>query len=175
MGSPTSPQVQESLSDKWKRLRNEGNGPCPVTNRISSRVQKTGFSSHRGFRAFITTPSVMAFFGESVCFFITHIACMGFDPSNQNISILCKKGLDVSDKLMREQHKGYFGTDLVILNSGQITRTVPELATLTKLPHHTGGSMIERATSPIQEGSSVESSFEPGPLRFRGPYDTCHI
>ncbi|GBM60683.1 hypothetical protein AVEN_62632-1 [Araneus ventricosus] len=43
MESPTSPQAQESLSKKWKRLRNEGNGPCPVTNRISSRVQKTGF------------------------------------------------------------------------------------------------------------------------------------
>ncbi|GBL92804.1 hypothetical protein AVEN_4514-1 [Araneus ventricosus] len=28
MGSPTSPQAQESLSDKWKRLRNERNGPC---------------------------------------------------------------------------------------------------------------------------------------------------
>ncbi|GBM01754.1 hypothetical protein AVEN_271990-1 [Araneus ventricosus] len=46
MGSSTSPQAQELLSDKWKRLRNEGNGPYLVTNRISSCVQKTGFSGH---------------------------------------------------------------------------------------------------------------------------------
>ncbi|GBM28682.1 hypothetical protein AVEN_116699-1 [Araneus ventricosus] len=45
MGSPTSPQAQESLSDKWKLLRNERNGACPVTNRTSSSVHKTGFRS----------------------------------------------------------------------------------------------------------------------------------
>ncbi|GBN61250.1 hypothetical protein AVEN_128969-1 [Araneus ventricosus] len=27
-----------------------------------------------------------------------------------------------------KQHEGYFGTDLVILNHGQMTRTTPELA-----------------------------------------------
>ncbi|GBM08584.1 hypothetical protein AVEN_52432-1 [Araneus ventricosus] len=41
------------------------------------------------------------FFGESIGFFITPIANMGFYPSNQSISILCEKGLNVSDKLMR--------------------------------------------------------------------------
>ncbi|GBM97542.1 hypothetical protein AVEN_197377-1 [Araneus ventricosus] len=43
MASPTSPQAQVSLSDKWKRFGNEGNGPCSVTNTVSSRVHKTGF------------------------------------------------------------------------------------------------------------------------------------
>ncbi|GBN07242.1 hypothetical protein AVEN_62715-1 [Araneus ventricosus] len=48
MGSPTSPQAQESLSDKWKRLRNEGNGPCPVTNRISSRWRQAFYEEDFG-------------------------------------------------------------------------------------------------------------------------------
>ncbi|GBM96279.1 hypothetical protein AVEN_260232-1 [Araneus ventricosus] len=73
MGSPTSPQAQESLSDNWKRLRNEGNGPCPVTNRISSRVQKTGFSL-TGFEHFMNRtssitiiPKILPFFENSSC------------------------------------------------------------------------------------------------------------
>ncbi|GBN86595.1 hypothetical protein AVEN_117673-1 [Araneus ventricosus] len=44
-----------------------------------------------------------------------------------------------------------------------MTRTIPELAALTKLPHHTSRRtfaplrMISRATGPIHDGSSVES------------------
>ncbi|GBL92714.1 hypothetical protein AVEN_142081-1 [Araneus ventricosus] len=40
-------------------------------------------------------------FGESIGFLYTPIANTGFYPSNKSISILCEKGLDVSDKLMR--------------------------------------------------------------------------
>ncbi|GBM87328.1 hypothetical protein AVEN_53506-1 [Araneus ventricosus] len=35
-----------------------------------------------------------------------------------------------------KQHEGHFGTDLVILNRGQVTRTTPELALpLSEIPH----------------------------------------
>ncbi|GBN74598.1 hypothetical protein AVEN_47142-1 [Araneus ventricosus] len=38
------------------------------------------------------------------------------------------------------QHEGYFGTDLIIVRHGQMTRTTPGLAhPLSKLPHHTDG------------------------------------
>ncbi|GBM61493.1 hypothetical protein AVEN_163883-1 [Araneus ventricosus] len=45
---------------------------------------------------------VYSFHYNAFCdgFFITPIASMGFDPSNYNISILCEKGLNVSDKLI---------------------------------------------------------------------------
>ncbi|GBM71729.1 hypothetical protein AVEN_137503-1 [Araneus ventricosus] len=49
---------------------------------------------------------------------------------------------------------------------------------LSKLPYHTNGwacgplRMIERATVPINYGSSVESGFEPGTLRPQGRYLT---
>ncbi|GBM28453.1 hypothetical protein AVEN_33905-1 [Araneus ventricosus] len=36
-----------------------------------------------------------------------------------------------------KQHEGYFRTDLVLSNRGQMTRTTPELAPLSKLPRHT--------------------------------------
>ncbi|GBL78861.1 hypothetical protein AVEN_48849-1 [Araneus ventricosus] len=40
-------------------------------------------------------------------------------------------------RLVLKQHEGYFGTDLVILNRGQMTRTTPELAPplQTSAPH----------------------------------------
>ncbi|GBL72345.1 hypothetical protein AVEN_115285-1 [Araneus ventricosus] len=38
-----------------------------------------------------------------------------------------------------------FGTDFVILNIGQMTRTSPELAPLSKLPHHTSGRALGKS------------------------------
>ncbi|GBL72755.1 hypothetical protein AVEN_127979-1 [Araneus ventricosus] len=57
-----------------------------------------------------------------------------------------------------------------------MTRTTPELAPLSKHPHHTSGRtfdslrMIQRAKGPIHDESSVESGFEPGTLRLRVRY-----
>ncbi|GBL72471.1 hypothetical protein AVEN_115387-1 [Araneus ventricosus] len=63
----------------------------------------------------------------------------------------------------------YFGTDLVILNHGQMTRATPPLQASTQ--HQREGvwllRMIQRAAGPIHGGSSVESGFEPGTLRNR--------
>ncbi|GBL83294.1 hypothetical protein AVEN_110622-1 [Araneus ventricosus] len=72
------------------------------------------------------------------------------------------------------QHEGYLGTDLVILNRGQMSRTTPELAPpLQPFASHQLEDvwplrMIWRATGPIHGGSSVESGFEQATLRFRG-------
>ncbi|GBO27621.1 hypothetical protein AVEN_239945-1 [Araneus ventricosus] len=68
------------------------------------------------------------------------------------------------------QHGGYYGTDLVILNYGQMTRTTPELALPLQIsaPHQRERvwplRAIWGATGPIHGGSS-ESGFEPGTLR----------
>ncbi|GBL96109.1 hypothetical protein AVEN_104341-1 [Araneus ventricosus] len=68
-----------------------------------------------------------------------------------------------------EASRGLFGTDLVILNRGQMTRTALELATSSKLLNHTSRKMFD----PLREPGShtqkfaVESGFEPGTLRPR--------
>ncbi|GBN28381.1 hypothetical protein AVEN_72416-1 [Araneus ventricosus] len=60
----------------------------------------------------------------------------------------------------------YFGTDLVILNCDQMTTMTSRLAHSSKIRTTPMGGhwplrMIQRATGPIQGGSSVESGFEP--------------
>ncbi|GBM72122.1 hypothetical protein AVEN_96210-1 [Araneus ventricosus] len=42
-----------------------------------------------------------------------------------------------------QQHEGYFETNLVILNSGHMTRTTPELKSLSKLPQHFSGRTFD--------------------------------
>ncbi|GBO11417.1 hypothetical protein AVEN_137653-1 [Araneus ventricosus] len=63
--------------------------------------------------------------------------------------------------------------DLVILNRGQMTRTAPELAPLSKLPHHINGRTFGQDgfnvhQSRLPSDSSVESGFEPATLWPRG-------
>ncbi|GFS90496.1 hypothetical protein TNCV_4097011 [Trichonephila clavipes] len=52
--------------------------------------------------------------------------------------------------------RGLFTTDLVILNHGQVTRTTPELAPLSLLPHHNDGRTFQLSTdvhcSPTRKG-----------------------
>ncbi|GBM64794.1 hypothetical protein AVEN_10216-1 [Araneus ventricosus] len=73
----------------------------------------------------------------------------------------------------RRQHESYFWTDLVILNCGKMSKTAPELARLSKLPHHTNGRTFVTSTHdltcnrPAYGGSSVQSGFGPGTLRPR--------
>ncbi|GBN86909.1 hypothetical protein AVEN_251475-1 [Araneus ventricosus] len=74
------------------------------------------------------------------------IPALGSDDSDPH-----KMDRNLIKSYCRKQHEGYFGTDLEIFNLGQMTRTTPELAPVTK--------------------SSVESGFEPGTLRpQRRPY-----
>ncbi|GBM26191.1 hypothetical protein AVEN_197009-1 [Araneus ventricosus] len=76
----------------------------------------------------------------------------------------------------RKQLKGYFGTNFVTLNRGQMTRTTPELE--PPCPNFrtppAGGCLTQVRFSVYQAhengGSSVESGFEPGALTTRPPW-----
>ncbi|GBM22275.1 hypothetical protein AVEN_144651-1 [Araneus ventricosus] len=59
-----------------------------------------------------------------------------------------------------KQHEGYFGTDLVILNHGQMTRTIPELASSLKIsaPHQLSSPSI-----------LTDSLFPDHPYRLSSP------
>ncbi|GBM78323.1 hypothetical protein AVEN_222143-1 [Araneus ventricosus] len=74
------------------------------------------------------------------------------------------------DSEIYKQHEGYFGTDLIILNHGQMTRTTPDLAPTVQAstPHQRQGvwplRFIYRVTGAMHDGSSVESGIGPGTL-----------
>ncbi|GBN01074.1 hypothetical protein AVEN_3627-1 [Araneus ventricosus] len=73
-----------------------------------------------------------------------------------------------SELSQSKQHEGYLGTDLVILNLGQMTRTTPDLTppspNFRTTP--TGGRLATtydlRCNRLLQDGSSVELGIEPG-------------
>ncbi|GBO28570.1 hypothetical protein AVEN_20686-1, partial [Araneus ventricosus] len=75
----------------------------------------------------------------------------------------------------KKQHDGYFGTDLIIVNHGQMMRTTHELAPSLQLsaPHQredvcpTPSDLRCTSQDHIHNGSSVESGFELGIVRFR--------
>ncbi|GBM92229.1 hypothetical protein AVEN_160501-1, partial [Araneus ventricosus] len=72
------------------------------------------------------------------------------------------------------QHEGYFGVDLVTLNHSEMTRTTPELASLSPSFRTTPavGRLVSYVLFKVQQvhirgGSSVESGFEPVTFRYR--------
>ncbi|GBN47309.1 Phosphoacetylglucosamine mutase [Araneus ventricosus] len=94
---------------------------------------------------------------------------IGFN-SNTSLrqQIAAKKLASVMD-LINEQHEGYFGTELVILNRSQMDDTSAGHP-LAKLSHHTsertfGPDRFNVHQTRLHSGSSVESGFEPGTLR----------
>ncbi|GBN64142.1 hypothetical protein AVEN_186541-1 [Araneus ventricosus] len=68
-----------------------------------------------------------------------------------------------------KQHEGYFGTNLAISNLGQMTRIPPGLAPTLQAsaPHQRDDVWPPTCNRPIQDGSAVESGFEPGTLRLK--------
>ncbi|GBN95366.1 hypothetical protein AVEN_126333-1 [Araneus ventricosus] len=105
------------------------------------------------------------------------------ERTQKDAAALC--WMEVVKVLPQKQHEGYFGTDLVTLNRGQLMGTTPELAhpLQASLSHQREEHMatkydLER-NRPHTGGSSVESGFEPGvfrpeamtlPLGHRGPF-----
>ncbi|GBM45118.1 hypothetical protein AVEN_251843-1 [Araneus ventricosus] len=63
---------------------------------------------------------------------------------------------------VNEQHEGYFGTEDLILNLGQITRTAPPYHTSRRTFGSDGFSVHQTC---LHGSSSVESDFEHGTLR----------
>ncbi|GBM04060.1 hypothetical protein AVEN_247933-1 [Araneus ventricosus] len=98
---------------------------------------------------------------------------------NAALTVICSEYINVKfscnfqDCSVLKQHDGYFETDLVILNCGQMMSTAPELVTSSPNFRTIAAGdiwplrMSWHAAGPIHGRSLVESGFEPGALQPR--------